>query len=79
MTLHALDDANRSFYTVMTCQILIGRLMSGDSMAEALKNSPHNGRGTPRDDIPPGGTPNDMVPYNLQYQDNVSRRDRAAI
>ena len=53
--------------------------VSGDGMAEALKHSPHNGRGTPRDDIPPGGTPNDMVPYNLQYQDNVSRRDRATI
>ena len=53
--------------------------LPGDGMAEALKNSPHNGRGTPRDDIPPGGAPGDMVPYNLQYQDNVSKRGRAPI
>ena len=54
-------------------------LVAGDGMAEALKNSPHNGRRTPRDDLPAGGSAGDMVPYNLQYQDNVSRQDRAAI
>ncbi|KAI0229424.1 Single-stranded DNA-binding protein 3 [Lamellibrachia satsuma] len=57
----------------------MSHVMNGDGMAEALKNSPHNGRGTPRDDIPPGGAPGDMVPYNLQYQDNPDHNESAEI
>lgn len=41
---------------------------------DGMKNSPVNGPGTPRDDLPPpvSGT-GDMGAYNLPYQDNVSQ------
>ena len=42
---------------------------------DVMKNSPANGRGTPRDDMPPasGAGPGDMGPYmGPPYQDGVS-------
>ena len=39
---------------------------------EGMKNSPHNGPGTPRDDMPPASSaPTDMGPFNtgMPYQD----------
>lgn len=38
-----------------------------------MKNSPVNGPGTPRDDLPPVSGTGDMGAYNLPYQDNVSQ------
>ena len=37
-----------------------------------MKNSPANGPGTPRDDLPPVSGTGDMA-YGLGYQDNVSQ------
>ncbi len=39
----------------------------GDSMADGMKNSPHNGPGTPREDMPPvsGAPPGDMSGFNM--------------
>jgi len=44
---------------------------NGDSMGD-MKNSPHNGPGTPRDDMTPGSGPggNDMGFNMPPYQDN---------
>ena len=51
-----------------------GFVVTGESMTEAMKNSPHNGPGTPREDMPPASVPpgsGDMGPYpNMPYQDN---------
>lgn len=42
---------------------------------DGMKNSPANGPGTPRDDLPPvsGAVSGDMGAYSLGYQDNVSQ------
>ena len=43
---------------------------------DGMKNSPANGRGTPREDMPPvsSGGPTDMGPYGLgANQDSVSQ------
>ena len=40
---------------------------------DGMKNSPVNGPGTPRDDLPPVSGTGDMGAYNLPYQDNVSQ------
>lgn len=42
---------------------------------DGMKNSPANGRGTPRDDMPPvSSVGGDMGPYGLGgYQDSVSQ------
>lgn len=40
---------------------------------DGMKNSPVNGPGTPRDDLPPVSGTGDMGAYNLAYQDNVSQ------
>ncbi|GFR99714.1 single-stranded DNA-binding protein 3 [Elysia marginata] len=54
------------------------QVMNGDM--DGMKNSPANGRGTPREDMPPvssgggGGGTGDMGPYGLgSYQDSVSQ------
>ncbi|XP_071132027.1 single-stranded DNA-binding protein 3-like isoform X35 [Mytilus edulis] len=44
-------------------------VMNGD--IDGMKNSPVNGPGTPRDDLPPVSGTGDMGAYNLAYQDNV--------
>ena len=49
----------------------MGSVMNGD--IDAMKNSPVNGPGTPRDDLPPVSGTGDMGAYNLPYQDNVSQ------
>ena len=44
-------------------------MIAGDGM-EGMKHSPHNGPGTPREDMPPASGPSDMSSYNpLPYQD----------
>ncbi|KAK7495922.1 hypothetical protein BaRGS_00012912 [Batillaria attramentaria] len=47
-------------------------VMNGDM--DVMKNSPANGRGTPRDDLPPVSGSGDMGPYSMgpPYQDGVS-------
>ncbi|XP_071131991.1 single-stranded DNA-binding protein 3-like isoform X31 [Mytilus edulis] len=44
-------------------------VMNGD--IDGMKNSPVNGPGTPRDDLPPVSGTGDMGAYNLAYQDNI--------
>lgn len=54
--------------------ILQGFAFAGD--IDGMKNSPANGPGTPRDDLPPvsGAVTADMGGYpSLGYQDNVSQ------
>ena len=47
-------------------------LTSGDGIGEGMKHSPHNGPGTPRDDLPPVSAAGDMAGYNMPFQDNVN-------
>jgi len=61
------------------------QVMNGESMADSMKSSPHNGSSTPREDMPPvsGPPPSDMpTGYNIPYQDppvNPDQTDTAAI
>ena len=45
----------------------------GDGMGDGMKNSPHNGPGTPREDLPPvSGASADIGGYpNMPFSDNV--------
>jgi len=47
-------------------------VMNGDSsMVDSMKNSPHNGPGTPREDMPPVSGAGDMPGFNMPpYPDN---------
>jgi hypothetical protein len=41
-------------------------------MGDGMKNSPHNGPGTPREDMPPVSGAGDIAGYNMPFQDNVN-------
>ena len=49
-------------------------------MVDSMKNSPHNGPGTPREDMPPvSGAPGDMSGFNMTpYPDNPVNVSMAA-
>ena len=47
-------------------------LVLGDGMGDGMKNSPHNGPGTPRDDMPPASAAEMGAYPGLPYQDNVN-------
>ncbi|XP_071131850.1 single-stranded DNA-binding protein 3-like isoform X15 [Mytilus edulis] len=52
-------------------------VMNGD--IDGMKNSPVNGPGTPRDDLPPVSGTGDMGAYNLAYQDNEHNESAAIL
>lgn len=66
-----LEGMSKSPHLIDFCCMFLG---TGESMTEAMKNSPHNGPGTPREDMPPASVPpgsGDMGPYpSIPYQDN---------
>ncbi|KAK2147442.1 hypothetical protein LSH36_552g00010 [Paralvinella palmiformis] len=53
-------------------------VMNGDGIGEGMKHSPHNGPGTPRDDLPPVSAAGDMAGYNMPFQDNVNDQNESA-